>query len=119
MPMLFYILRRHVAATFEEGVGFGGEGKRNGRARGSAELNEIFDRDFIMVRIARGAHEVHDVILHFVIYVNIIDDQAGIEDLPRVHHGFSNGRARGFGHGCPESAPFLGARRDNRFLIST
>ncbi len=62
-----------------------------------------------MVGIARGADEIHDVILHLVVHVDVIDDLAGVEDLFGLYYRGRGWRAGSFGHGL-ENLPLLGAR---------
>src|ERR1700690_2154106 len=59
----FYVLRRHVAAALEERKSLGRQRQIDGRARRRTQLDEFLDLDFIVVGIARGADEVHNVIL--------------------------------------------------------
>ena len=48
-----HVLRRDVAPAFQESVGFGRKGQRDGGARGGAELNEALKLDFVAARIPR------------------------------------------------------------------
>src|SRR5207253_2799837 len=74
----FDVLGRDVATAFEEGVGFGGEGEGDGGARAGAELDEVFNSDFVVVGGARGADNVDDVVLHFFVDVDFVDDFARV-----------------------------------------
>src|SRR6266550_5645930 len=65
-----HVLRGNVAAATKERKSLGSERQRDRSARRRAELDEIFHLDFVGFRFARGAHEVHNVILHFVVHVN-------------------------------------------------
>src|SRR6266540_4062624 len=78
------ILRGDIAAPAQEGEGLGRERERNRRARRGAELNEIFRVDVVVRRVARGAHQIDDVILHLVVNVDVVDDFARGEDGFRI-----------------------------------
>ena len=104
----FDVLRGDIAAATEEREGFGGEGQRNGGAGGGAELNEFFDLDFVDFRLAGGANEIDNVVLHFVVHVNLVDDLAGIEDVFGIDDGSGCRSAVSAGHEI-EDLPFLGA----------
>src|ERR1041385_7786379 len=72
-PDGFDVLRRHVAASAQEGKSFAGQGERDGGAWRGPQLNHVLDVDFVMRRVAGGADQIDDVVLHFVINVDIVN----------------------------------------------
>jgi len=83
----FDVLRGDVTAPAKESEGLGGEGERDGRARRSAELDQALELNLVFGGIARGANDVDDVILHFIIDVDFVNDLTGVENLFWVNGG--------------------------------
>src|SRR5439155_8914492 len=86
-----YVLRSHIAASPQERVGLGAERQSDRRTRRSAELDHTLKLNFILAGVPRGADKVHDVVLHFFVDVDLVDDLASLKDLLRINY------RRGFG----------------------
>ncbi len=110
----FHVLRRHVATAFQERISLGRQRQRDGRARRRAKLDEILHRDLVMIGIARGADQIHDVILHLVVHVNVVDDFACFQDLLRRDDGAATRLAARFRHRL-QNLPLVRARRITDF----
>ena len=69
-----------------------------------------FNFDLVGLRLARGADQIDDVILHLVIDVNVVDHLAGVQNLLRLNDRAGDGRAGGARHQI-EDLPLFRARR--------
>src|SRR5262249_47942090 len=78
---VFHILRRDITATLEERVGTSPKRKANRGTGRSTALHPAIQIDTIRFRITRRQNDVHDVILHLVIDVDIADNAARVDDV--------------------------------------
>src|SRR4029079_5636864 len=67
-----HVLWRDVTAAVQEGVGAGTKGQINGGARRSAVANQPFQSQIVGGRFTRGPNDVHNVILHPVVDVDVV-----------------------------------------------
>ena len=68
------VLRHNVAALVDEGIGAGGAGKRNRRARRGPEADVGFDFvEAVLLRRARGVDDIDDVAFDFLVKIDAVD----------------------------------------------
>src|ERR1044071_5419617 len=85
-PDAFDIFGSDIFPPLQQRPGFGGQGEENSRARGTAKLDEVFYVELIQGWCACGKNQVHNVIAHLVIDVNLVDQFARMEDLIQSDH---------------------------------
>ena len=73
-PDALHIFRRHISPALQQRPGFRGHGQVNGGAWGSAELDEMFQVELVLLWFARRKNEVNNVIPNFFIDVDLIDE---------------------------------------------
>ena len=82
-----HILRDHIATPFSEGEGFRGEGHVDARAWTTTEPDHAGEvGELVLVGLAGGVHDVHDVLLDLLIHVHLAHQLAGVQDVIGAHH---------------------------------
>ena len=102
----FNVLGSDVAAAPEKGIGFGGQGERNGRSRRSAKLDEALELDLVFARVSRGTDQIDNVILNLVVDIDVIDELTDLQNLLCIDHRSGGWNVAGPRHQV-ENGPFL------------
>src|SRR5436853_2041314 len=80
-----HILWRNISAPVQERMGARSECKVNGGARRCAIANQSFETQIVGGWFACRPDDVHDVIFHAVIDVDVVNELASSDDLFRLH----------------------------------
>src|ERR1043166_3834146 len=102
----FDIFRSDVRAALEHGPRFGSNREIDCGARRSAKLDKMLYFQFVLLRFARGEHEMDDVIADFVVHVNLVNEFARVKDFFEWDNRFDLGFGRGECHAVKNPAFF-------------
>src|SRR6185436_10059175 len=81
------VLRSHKATAGQECTGLCAEGEHDRGPGRCAVLDEMFDIEFELGRLPGGEYDRDDVVLDFVVDVNVIECATGRSDVGGGHDG--------------------------------
>jgi hypothetical protein len=104
------VLRGDETATSQKRRCLRPQGEEDRRARRRAVLDQVSQIQPVRLRLARGLHQVHDVILDAIVDVYLVYQLARRRDVLGLHHRFNELERRGLAHAI-EDDPLLGFGR--------
>lgn len=100
----FNILGCDVGAALQKRPSLGGEGERNGGARGGSKLDVAFEVEMVLLWGTCGKDDTDDVIADFVIDVYGVHEFAGLMNLLQFDDRFDRGIGSSKSHGIENLA---------------